>query len=200
MRTTVIWPFLCFIVAACSSGLSHKADTSIPFTEWNGVTLVDSIGVFQYKDTLYYVNEPSEFIFKIPEGFTAHRGSNWDVDGMHLLNADSTIRIDLTAIDRGIAPYGGETITHEDVLANIACDNGDVRMYYECNDTGFLKVGFTEECMPLLEKANAIFDDADGMINAHVHIVRMTYQDSVAKQAFNINWDYIAPWPKNIYK
>lgn len=187
--------FLC----GCTSPKEHDVNNK-PFTEWEGVTLVDSIGVYQYKDTLYYVNESSEFIFKIPEGFTAHRGSNWDIDGVHLLNADSTIRIDLTPIDRCIAPYGGETITYEDVLANIACDNGDVRMYYDSNEGGFLKVGFTEEHKPLVEKASAMFDDADGMINAHVHIVRMTYPDSLVKQAFDINWDYITPWPNNIYR
>lgn len=169
------------------------------FINWTGVTLVDSIGVYHYYDTLYYVNEPSEFVFKIPEGFTAHRGSAWDVDGVHLTNADSTMVIELTALDRGLAKNDYDA-TWEDLLSQIACDNGDIRMFYEQTDTGYLKIGFTESHRPILEKAHAFSDEDEDMLNYHVHIVRLTYPDSLAKEAFNIDWNYIQPWPNNIYK
>ena len=41
-------------------------------------------------------------------------------------------------------------------------------------------------------------EDED-MYNYHIHIVRFTYPDSLAKQAFNLDWEYIKPWPNNIY-
>lgn len=194
------FPLLILVLSSCSTKHGTEMSTHIPFINWEGVTLTDSIGIYKYKDTLYYYNEPSDFIFKIPPVFTAHKGSNWDLDGVHLVNEDGSMRIDLTAIDRGITPYSGETITHEDILSNIACDNGDVRMAYELHDNGYFKAGFTEDFKPLLEKAYAIFDDADGLINAHIHIVRFTYPDSLAKVAYNLNQEYIKPWPNNIYK
>lgn len=190
------------ILMLCNCSAKHEDGNSTltSFAELQGLTLVDSLGIYQYKDTLYFYNEVSDFVFKIPNGFNVYKGSNWDMDGVHLLNADSTMRIDLTSIDNEIAPYDGESIAHEDILSNIACDNGDIRMAYELYEYGYLKVGFTEDFKPLLEKANAIFNDADGMINAHIHIVRFTYPDTLAKEAFKLDWDYIRPWPNNIYK
>ncbi len=196
----LFFPAVLLTVCSCSSSHNEGNTAQTSFAEWEGVTLIDSIGVYQYKDTLYFYNEPSDFIFKIPDGFTPHVGSNWGMDGVHLLNADSTMRIDITFIDRGITPYEGELITHEEILSNIACDNSDIRMAYDLYENGYLKVGYTEDFTPLIEKANAIFDDADGMVNAHLQIVRFTYPDSLAKQAFNVNLDYINPWPNNIYK
>lgn len=196
--------FASILVACCSCSAPHNGENSapIPFTEWEGVTLVDTIGIYQYKDTLYYAanNEVVSFVFKIPEGFTAYPGSYTDMDGVHLLNADSTMRIDLTPYDRGMAPYGDEQISHTDLLSLIACDNSDIKMYYHCDENGFLKVGYTEDGRGLIDKAVANFDDEDGMINAHLQMVRFTYPVDSANQAFLINFDYIEPWPNNIFK
>lgn len=163
-----------FILTLCSCSTPHNEDISapIPFTEWEGVTLVDSIGIYQYKDTLYYaaINEVNDFVFKIPESFSAHQGSYIDMDGVHLINADSTMRIDLTPYDRGIAPFGGEEVTHIDLLSLIACDNSDIKMYYHCDHNGFLKVGYTEDGHGLIDKAVSIFNDEDSMINAHLNM------------------------------
>lgn len=199
MRTSIIVTFICLLVSACSSRQPQGNNSAIPLTEWEGAILVDSIGVFQYKDTLYYVNEPSDFVFKIPEGFTAHRGSAWDVDGVHLVNQDSTMVIELTAIDRGLAKNEYDA-RWEDLLSQIGCDNGDNRLYYKQDENGYLKVGMTEDCTPLVEKAHAIFDEDENMFNYHVHLVRFTFADSLAKQAARLNFDYIEPWPNNIYK
>ena len=191
------------LFVGCSSPKSNNSiETSISFTEWEGVTLVDSIGIYQYKDTLYYaaINEVNDFVFKIPEGFSAYQGSYTDMDGVHLLNADSTMRIDLTPCDRGIAPCGNEEITHMDLLSLIACDNSDIKMYYHCDDNGFLKVGYTDDGHGLIDKAISIFNDEDGIINAHLNMVRFTYPVDSVKQASSINFYYIEPWPNNIYK
>ena len=193
LTASIILSFI--LLLGCSSPKKNYAT----FSEWKGVALVDSLGVFQYKDTLYYFNEPSEFLFKIPHGFTAHKGCYWDVDGIQLVNADSTMVIELIALDRGL-PKATTDATWEDILSMIACDNGDIRMFYEQTATGYLKVGFTEDFKPLLEKAHANLMDDEDMYNYHIHIVRFTYPDSLAKQAFNLNWDYIKPWPNNIYK
>lgn len=189
--------FLC----GCTSPKENEVEDK-PFTEWEGVSLVDSIGIYQYKDTLYYaaINEVNDFVFKIPEGFSAYQGSYTDMDGVHLLNADSTLRIDLTPYDRGIAPYGGEEVTHIDLLSLIACDNSDIKMYYHCDDNGFLKVGYTEDGHGLIDKAVAVFNDEDGIINAHLNMVRFTYPVDSVNRASDINFYYIESWPNNIYK
>lgn len=192
---------LSFTILLCGCKLITNGDTTVqlPFQQWEGVSLVDSIGIYQYKDTLYYVNEPSEFVFKIPEGFIAHRGSAWDVDGVHLINADSTMCIELTALDRGLAKNEYDA-TWEDLLTQIGCDNGDNKLYYKQDENGYLKVGMTEDFIPLVEKAHVIFDEDEDMFNYHVHLVRFTFTDSLAKQAALLNFDYIEPWPNNIYK
>ncbi len=46
----------------------------------------------------------------------------------------------------------------------------------------------------------AFNNNEDDMINEHLHIIRLVYPDSLAKQAFNINFNYIEPWPNNFYK
>lgn len=183
---------------SCTSQ-KHRESSSSSFLNWEGVTLVDSIGVYQYKDTLYYVNEPSEFVFKIPEGFTVHRGSTWNVDGVHLINVDSTMVIELIALDRGIARnnYDG---TLEDILSEVACDNADNRLYYNQTDSGYLKVGLSEDFKPFVEKAYDYSDEDDDMFNYHINIVRLCFPDSLAKQAARLNYNYIEPWPNNIYK
>lgn len=189
-------------VGCSSSNNQDSNETSLPFTDWEGVTLVDSIGIYQYKDTLYYasINEVNDFVFKIPEGFSAFPGSYTDMDGVHLLNADSTLRIDLTPYDRGIAPCGNEEVTHKDLLSLIACDNSDISMYYHCDDNGFLKVGYTYDGQGLIDKAFSIFNDEDGMINAHLNKVRFTYPVDSLDLASDINFYYIEGWPNNIYK
>lgn len=190
---------LSILLLGCNPETNSDTTTPRPFQQWDGVTLVDSIGVYQYKDTLYYVNESSEFVFKIPKGFTAHRGSNWNVDGVHLINADSTMCIELSALDRGLAKNEYDA-TWEDLLAQIGCDNGDNKLYYNQDENGYLKVGLTEDFTPLVEKTHAIFDEDEDMFNYHVHLVRFTFADSLAKQAARLNFDYIEPWPNNIYK
>lgn len=187
------------LLCGCNPQTDGNTSTPLPFQQWEGVTLVDSIGIYQYKDTLYFVNESSEFVFKIPQGFTAHRGSSWDVDGVHLINADSTMCIELTALDRGLAKNEYDA-TWEDLLSQIGCDNGDNRLYYKQDENGYLKVGMTEDCTPLVEKTNAFFDEDEDIFNYHVHLVRFTFADSLAKQAARLNFDYIEPWPNNIYK
>lgn len=196
-----------FVILILLIGCTSKQNDNIAapiFSELEGVVRVtDSLPIYQYKDTLYYFNEASECLFKIPHGFKFAKGSDWDVDGVHFSNTDSTIVINLTCLDRGFAKAKGENVddvTEEDILSQVACDNADIRMYYEVSDKGYLKVGFTPDFKPMLEKCIAHFDNDEDMINEHLHILRLVYPDSLAKQAFYINLDYIEPWPNNFYK
>ena len=194
--------FLPFVIFILLIGCAKKQDenTISPiFSEMEGVERVsDSLPVYQYKDTLYYYNEASECLFKIPHGFKYAKGSDWDMDGVHFWNVDSTITINLTCLDRGFAKaeeVGGNGFIEEDILNQMACDNTDIRMFYEVSDKGYLKVGFTSDFIPMVEKCVAHFDNDDDMINEHFHIIRLVYADSLAKQACDINFDYIISWP-----
>lgn len=194
---------LLLLLFGCSSN-SKDTQLSPLFSDIEGVERVsDSLAIYQYKDTLYYFNEASECLFKIPYGFKYAKGSDWDVDGLHFWNNDSTITISLSCLDRGYPIVHDDYTPGEteiDILSQVACDNADVRMYYDISDKGYLKVGFTPDFKPMLEKCIAYYNNEDDMINEHLHIIRLVYPDSLAKQAFNINFNYIEPWPNNFYK
>ena len=194
---------LLFLLFGCASKINETQSPQL-FSEIEGVkSISDSLPIYQYKDTLYYFNEASECLFKIPSGFKYAKGSDWDVDGVHFWNADSTITISLSCLDRGYPIVHDDCTPGEteiDILSQVACDNADVRMYYDISDKGYLKVGFTPDCNPMLEKCIAYYNNEDDMINEHLHIIRLVYPDSLAKLAFNINFNYIEPWPNNFYK
>jgi len=71
------------LLLAVISCTSPKQDTQQPpiFSEIDGVTLVDdSCCIYQYKDTLYYFNDVSDCLFKIPYGFHYGKLFNWGED------------------------------------------------------------------------------------------------------------------------
>lgn len=197
-------PFAMLILLISCTQQQNSNKISPVFSEQEGVERVsDSLPIYQYKDTLYYFNEASECLFKVPHDFKYAKGSDWDVDGVHFWNADSTITINLTCLDRGFPKVKGacaEEVPKQEILNQVACDNADIRMFYEVTDKGYIKVGFTPDFIPMLEKCVAHFDNDEDMINEHLHILRLVYRDSLAKQASDINFDYITPWPNNFYK
>lgn len=188
------------LLCACSSNM-HKSPSLSLFHEIDGVTLVDdSCCIYQYKDTLYYFNEISDFLFKIPEGFTYSKSDRLFEDGIRLSNADSTMNIYLASLSYG---YPRENYSDEPLsiaLSNYACDNSDIKMYYEVNDSSYLKVGFGDQNIPMLEKCIVRFDNDKETINEFIQFVRFEYLDFTAKEAENINFFYIQPWPNNFYK
>lgn len=191
------------LLLAVISCTSPKQDTQQPpiFSEIDGVTLVDdSCCIYQYKDTLYYFNDVSDCLFKIPYGFHYGKLFNWGEDALLLWNEDSTMTITLTCLDRGYPRDKNGEPYPQDIISQYACDNGDIRMHYECSDSGYLKVGFNEDFRPIVEKGVCKFDVDDEILNTHTHILRFEYPDTLAKQAFNIDWEYISPWPNNFYK
>lgn len=191
---------LLLAVISCSS---PKQDSQHPpiFSEIDGVALVDdSCCIYQYKDTLYYFNEASDFLFKIPQGFNYSKSNKLFDGGIRLSNADSTMNIYLASLDYG---YPRENYSDEPLsiaLSNYACDNSDVKMYYEVNDSSYLKIGFAEQNVPMIEKCIVKFDNDKETINEFIQFVRFEYLDFKAKEAEDVNFYYIQRWPNNFYK
>lgn len=192
--------FLLLAVISCSSPKQDSQQPSI-FSEIDGVTLVDdSCCIYQYKDTLYYYNEPCDFFFKIPQGFHYSKSDKLFDGGIRLSNADSTMNIYLASLDYG---YPRDNYSDEPLsiaLSNYACDNSDIKMYYEVNDSSYLKIGFADQNVPMIEKCIVKFNNDKEAINEFIQFVRFEYLDFKAKEAEDVNFYYIQPWPNNFYK
>lgn len=87
-----------------------------------------------------------------------------------------------------------------ETLHNYACDNSDIKMYYEVKDSSYFKIGFTEQNIPMLGKCIVKFDNDEDMINQFRQFDRFEYHYFKAKEAEYINFNYIRPWPNNFYK
>lgn len=191
--------FTVLLLSACSQrSLESKPPV---FSEIDGIKLVDdSCCIYQYKDTLYYYNEPVDFLFKIPEGFSYGKSDKMFEDGIRLTNADSTMNIYLASLSYGHHRENYSEESRSIALSNYACDNSDIKMFYEVNDTSYLKIGFAEQNIPMLEKCIVKVDNDDESINEFIQFVRFEYLDFKAKEAEDINFYYIQPWPNNFYK
>lgn len=191
---------LLLTLLGCSSKKQEVQKPPI-FSKIDGVKLVDdTYGIYQYNDTLYYFNEPADFLFKIPVGFKYSKSDRMFADGLRLTNADSTLNIYLSSLSYG---YPRENYSDEALsvaLSNYACDNSDIKIYYEVNDSSYFKIGFTEQNIPMLEKCIVKFDNDEETINQFFHFVRFEYPDSLAREAEQIHRDYIQPWPFQFYK
>lgn len=73
-------------------------------------------------------------------------------------------------------------------------------MFYEVNDTSYLKIGFAEQNVPMLKKCIVRFNNDEETINEFIQFVRFEHLDFKAKEAEDINFNYIQPWPNNFYK
>lgn len=184
----------------CSS-IERDTHKSLTFSEIDGVKLVDdSCCIYQYKDTLYYYNEPVDFLFKIPEGFSYSKSDKLFEDGIRLSNADSTMNIYLASLSYGHSRENYSDKSRSIALSNFACDNSDIKMFYEVNDTSYLKIGFAEQNVPMLEKCIVRFNNDEETINEFIQFVRFEYLDFKAKDAEDINYYFIQTWPNNFYK
>ncbi len=191
--------FTVLLLCACTQR-SVQSKPSI-FSEIDGVTLVnDSCCIYQYKDTLYYYNEPVDFLFKIPEGFSCGKSDKMFEDGIRLSNSDSTMNIYLASLSYGHPRENYSEESRYTALSNYACYNSDIKMFYEVNDTSYLKIGFAEQNVPMLEKCIVRFNNDEETINEFIQFVRFEYLDFKAKEAEDINFNYIQPWPNNFYK
>lgn len=191
--------FTVLLLCACTQR-SVQSKPSI-FSEIDGVTLVnDSCCIYQYKDTLYYYNEPVDFLFKIPEGFSCGKSDKMFEDGIRLSNADSTMNIYLASLSYGHPRENYSEESRYTALSNYACYNSDIKKFYEVNDTSYLKIGFAEQNVPMLEKCIVRFNNDEETINEFIQFVRFEYLDFKAKEAEDINFNYIQPWPNNFYK
>ena len=199
MKQSFFIALLLFLVG-CSSPKQEIQNPPI-FSEIDGVTLVnDSCCIYQYNDTLYYYNEPFYFLFKIPEGFSYGKSDKMFEDGIRLSNADSTMNIYLASLSYGHPRENYSEESRYTALSNYACYNSDIKMFYEVNDTSYLKIGFAEQNVPMLEKCIVKFNNDEETINEFIQFVRFEYLDFKAKEAEDINFNYIQPWPNNFYK
>ena len=73
-------------------------------------------------------------------------------------------------------------------------------MFNEVNDTSYLKIGFAEQNVPMLEKCIVRFNNDEETINEFIQFVRFEHLDFKAKEAEDINFNYIQPRPNNFYK
>lgn len=85
----------------CSSSLPQE-HSDVNFPSVQGVTLCDStLGLYTYKDTLYYYDAETKMLFKIPEGFEANNQNTYWGSGLRLNNQDSSITIYLDSFTGG---------------------------------------------------------------------------------------------------
>ena len=196
----ILFLILMLSLLSCSS-LERDTQKPLIFSEIDGVKLVDdSCCIYQYKDTLYYYNEPFDFLFKIPKGFSYGKSDKMFEDGIRLSNADSTMNIYLASLSYGYPRENYSDGSLCSALSNYACYNSDIKMFYEVNDTSYLKIGFAEQNVPMLEKCIVKFNNDEETINEFIQFVRFEYLDFKAKEAEDINFNYIQPWPNNLYK
>ena len=196
----ILFLILTLSLLSCST---QERDTQKPsiFSEIAGFKLVDDrCCIYQYKDTLYYYNESVDFLFKIPEGFSYGKSDKLYEDSIRLSNADSTMNIYLASLSYGYPRKNFSEEPRSIALSNYACDNSDIKMFFEVNDTSYFKIGFAEQNVPMLEKCIIKFDNDDETINEFIQFVRFEYLDFKAREAEDINFFYIKPWPNNFYK
>ena len=79
-------------MTACIKGNESHTDYNDSFLMTQGVTECDStLGIYCYRDTLYYYDSTTKMLFKIPEGFEANNNDTYWGAGLRLNNPDSTI-------------------------------------------------------------------------------------------------------------
>ena len=199
--------FLLIILAIHTIGCSsshEKAYSGLAFPSVQGVSLCDStLGIYSYRDTLYYYDVNTKMLFKIPEGFEANNLNTYWGAGLRLNNQDSTITIYLDSFTGGWEELAdGE----EDGLYSwwgYCWDNTDVITAVDESMYGYTKIGFTliyidgeRTYKPIYEKC-VMYHDIDA--GWRPHIIRIEYTDALSPEATNIIWEYIQPYPEVFY-
>ena len=182
----------------CSS--SHEQENSVlSFPLVQGVSLCDStLGIYSYRDTLYYYDANTKMLFKIPEGFEANNLNTYWGAGLRLNNQDSTITIYLDSFTGGWEELAdGE----EDGLYSwwgYCWDNKDVKTSVDESKYGYTKIGFDEnkDFKPIYEKCVMYHDIDSGW---RPHLIRIEYPDTLSQEAASIIWEYIQPYPNIFY-
>lgn len=203
LGTVFISLLLTIFSIGCSS--SHPQEHSdVNFPSVQGVTLCDStLGLYTYKDTLYYYDAETKMLFKIPEGFEANNQNTYWGSGLRLNNQDSSITIYLDSFTGGWEELADGK---EDGLYSwwaYCWDNADVKIDVVESMYGYTKIGFTpwfqdnkKTFKPIYEKCVLYHDTNSGW---RPHLIRIEYPDSLSPEASNIIWEYIEPYPNVFY-
>lgn len=188
-----------FIMTACIKANESRTDYNDSFLMTQGVTECDStLGIYCYRDTLYYYDSTTKMLFKIPEGFESNNNDTYWGAGLRLNNPDSTITIYLDSFKEGWE----DLVVDEDngiySWWGYCWDNKDVKTAVDESKYGYTKIGFdgNKDFKPIYEKC-VMYNDVDS--GWRPHLIRIEYPDTLSQEAASIIWEYIKPYPNIFY-
>lgn len=200
MKNQIIFISLILTIFSIGCSSSHEQEYSdLNFTSVRGVALCDStLGLYTYKDTLYYYDATTKMLFKIPEGFEANNLNTYWGAGLRLNNQDSSITIYLDSFTGGWEELADGKDDGLYSWWGYCWDNKDVKTAVDESMYGYTKIGFDENknFKPIYEKCVMYHDIDSGW---RPHLIRIEYPDSLSQEAAYIIWEYIKPYPNIFY-
>ncbi len=190
---------LLILSIGCSSNNKQPINDAYDFLSTKGVEISDStLDLYIYQDTLYYFDNITKLLFKIPDGFEANNQDTYWGNGLRLVSKDSLIKIYIDSYEQGSPVL--ENDEENDLYSwwSYCWDNKDIKTDVKGDKYGYTKIGFDENqnCKPIYEKC-VMYHDVDS--GWRPHLIRIEYPDSLASEAADIIWNYIAPYPNIFY-
>lgn len=197
-RLVKLLPIILLGIVGCTSE-NKSNDPALEFISTPGVTLCDStLGIYNFRDTLYYFDGTTKVLFKIPEGFMANNEDTYWGKGVRLVSPDSTMRIFIDSYDGGYPDLEDDEENEIYSWWGYCWDNKDIKTHVKGDKYGYTKIGFDENqnCKPIYEKC-VMYQDVDS--GWRPHLIRIEYPDTLAQDAASIIWNYIEPYPNIFY-
>lgn len=190
---------LAILLTSCIQENESHTDYNETFLTIHGVTECDStLGIYSYRDTMYYYDSTTKMLFKIPEGFEANNKDTYWGAGLRLNNPDSSITIYLDSFEGGWKDLVEDEENGIYSWWGYCWDNKDVKTSVEESKYGYTKIGFDENknFKPIYEKCVMYHDIDSGW---RPHLIRIEYPDTLSQEAASIIWEYIQPYPNIFY-